>query len=324
MPARTKNVGQQNEQRAPPSLRLPSNQISYSENRVQGIVLTEQLSIGIPHAEQQSFLVVAVRLLPPALGPMHAPGEEPDVVRKTHVICDKRLGGLEYSRRGQEAVLRLLRPSCPRQSKRVDVPTASLFTNMLKIGMLSVVIAHMRRSPLPMSAAPPASHTLQAAPNVHNAFIESAIVCFYHGEKPIKSFDLADLLQDEVFEVNLGLNGDRLNSDGPYKVQLQHLSSPQHRRMRIERFNACYILSFRNDLEDLWFDALMRASQQRMQAEAAAQEAVTRKRRSAWASVVRQACLVAVDFRRRSKAMKAMSKARAEARAKQSCSAEPS
>jgi hypothetical protein len=94
--------------------------------------------------------------------------------------------------------------------------------------------------------------------------------------------------------------------------------------MRIERFNACYILSFRNDLEDFWFDALMRASQQRMQAEAAAQEAVTRVRRRAWASVVRQACAVAVDFRHRSKAMKAMSKARAEARAKQSSNAERS
>ncbi len=319
------NVGQQNEQRAAPRPRLPSDQISYSENRVQAIVLTEQLSIGIPHAEQQSFLVVAVRWMPPALGPLHAPGEaEPNVVRKTHVICDKRLGGLEYSRRGQEAVLRLLRPSLLRKSKSVDVPTASMFTKMLTVGMLTVVIAHMRRSPLPMSAAPPASHTLQAALNVHNAFIESAIVCFYYGEKPIKSFDLTDLFEDAVFEMNLGLNGASLNSDGPYKVQLQHLSSPQHGRMRIERFNACYILSFRNDLEDLWFDTLMRASQQRMQAEAAAQEAVTRKRRSAWASVVRQACLVAVDFRHRSKAMKAMSKARAEERAKQSCSAERS
>ena len=305
------NEGQQNEQRAAPMPRLPSDQISYSENRVQAIVLTEQLSIGFPHAEQQSFLVVAVRWMPPALGPLHAPGEDPDVVRKMHEICDKRLGGLEYSRRGQEAVLRLLRPTWPCKRKIVDVPTASMFTKMLKVGMLTVVIAHMRRSPLPISAAPPASHTLQAAPNVHNAFIESAIVCFYYGEKPIKSFDLSDLLQDEPFEANLVLNSDRPDSNGLYKVQLQHLSSPQHGRMRIERFDARYILSFRNDLEDVWFNALMRESQQRMQEEAAAQEAVTRKRRSAWASVVRQACLVAVDFRHRSKAMKAMSKARA-------------
>ena len=93
-----------NGQGAPP--RIFIGQISYSENSVDAIVLTKQLSIGDQSAEQQSFLVVAVRL-PPALRPMFAPGEaEPDVRATKTEICKQRLGGLEYSRRGQEVVLR--------------------------------------------------------------------------------------------------------------------------------------------------------------------------------------------------------------------------
>ena len=297
--------GQQQEG-APP--RMFSGQISYSENSVDAIVLTKQLSIGDQSAEQQSFLVVAVRL-PPALRPMFAPGEaEPDVWATKTEICKQRLGGLEYSRRGQEVVLRLLRP---RQSASVDVPTATLFTKVLKVGMLTVAIAHMRRSPLPMSAAPPASEALQAAPNVHNAFVESAVVSVYHGQNRMEFFDLADLFKDQTSEVLLSPDGARLHhtTQSPcYKVQLQHVSSPQP--LLVERFNPAYMSIFKEVIEDVWFRALMSARQQAMQQEAAVQAAATRERKRAWACVVQQACAVAGDFKHRSKAMKAMSKAR--------------
>lgn len=227
--------------------------VSYSDHRVCAFVLTEQLSIGNQNAEQQSFLLVAVRLLPPAFGPPVVPGEEwSSVVLNKHAFFDKRPGGLEYSRRGQEVVLRLLRPKHPRKSKSVDVATASLFTKTLKVGMLTVAIAHLRRSPLPISAPPPASQALQeleAAPYVHGAFIESATVCLFYGEKLIESFDMADLFRDQTFEVNLGLDGARLNIDGPVRVQLQHASAPHHRRMRVERFDPFYMSALRADLE---------------------------------------------------------------------------
>lgn len=267
LPAR--NGGHQQQQRAPGThtmfqTRFQDN-ISYSDHRVRAFVLTEQLSIGNQNAEQQSFLLVAVRLLPPALGPPVAPGEEwSNVVFKNHAFFAKRPGGLEYSRRGQEVVLRLLRPKHPRKS--VDVATASLFTKMLKVGMLTVAIAHLRRSPLPISAPPPTSQALQeleAAPFVHGAFIESATVCVFYGEKLIESFDVADLFRDQTFEVNLDLDGARLNIDGPVRVQLQHVSAPRHRRMRVERFDPFYMSALRADLEGVW------ASEQALQAEAA-------------------------------------------------------
>ena len=298
--------GQQQEG-APP--RMFSDQISYSADSVEAIVLTKQLSIGNQSAEQQNFLVVAVQL-PPALRPMSAPGApNPHMLAATKTeICKQRTGGLEYSRRGQEVVLRLLRP---RQSASVDVPTATLFTKVLKVGMLTVAIAHMRRSPLPMSAAPPASEALQAAPNVHNAFVESAVVSVYHGQNRMEFFDLADRFKDQTFEVLLSPDGARLHhtTQSPcYKVQLQHVSSPQP--LLVERFNPAYMSIFKEVTEDVWLRALMRARQQAMQQEAAVQAAATRERKRAWACVVQQACAVAGDFKHRSKAMKAMSKAR--------------
>ncbi len=120
---------------------------------------------------------------------------------------------------------------------------------------------------------------------------------------------------EQTLAVNLSPNGVRTHSDRPrsvdslYKVELQHVSSPQP--LLIEKFNPLYMSDFREAIEDVWFRALMRASQQAMQESAAVQVAATRERKRAWACVVQQACAVAVDFKDRFKAMKAMSKARA-------------
>jgi hypothetical protein len=245
---------------------LPVDELHLDDNqRIRAFTLSERISVGDPQCD----LVVDVLLDQPVDRRQHS------AMDRSHLFGNTRPGGLEYSRRVQEAGPPWLRARRWRTS--VGVVTASLFTKTLNVGMLTVVIAHVRRSRLPMAPADP---TEAAAPASDDAFIESASVSFFYGESNIGIFDFVDF-SEQGAESTVGLDG-----APQYRVRLMRAESVPS-NVSLEKFNLFYLTAVREDLEVLWDDVLLKTNEHMRQAEAAT------RRRCEWQQDVRDDCQAA-------------------------------
>lgn len=246
--------------------------------RIRAFTLAERMSVGAPACH----LVVRVDLQQPV------DQAEYSAMDRSHLFGDARPGGLEYSRRVQEAGPQWLHARRWRSS--VGVATATLFTKVFRVGMLTVAIAHVRRSRLPMPAGAPAGAPAEAAaPASDDEYVQSGSVSLFCGDRQVGIFDFVDFSEQET-EVAVGPSG------AHSVVRLMRVGSgPQ--KLQVEGFNRFYLETVHEDLRDLWYDALLQTNEELRQAEAAMQRRCAFVR--AWQQVVGDACQAAARRKQR-------------------------